>query len=313
MIWYLVRRLLSAVILIVVISFLALALTRAIPGDPARQILGVGASEAQVTEKRTELGLDRSLPSTYLDWLRHAVTGDFGTSWYGHRSVAETIASRLPVTLSITLVATLLSGAIGIALGMAAAARRGALDSVLQPVSVLGFALPNFVLAVILVSIVAVHLRLLPATGYVPPDESLGGWLRSIALPVIALALGATAAVAQQTRNACIEILQSEWVRTLRSRGVPTWRFYLRHVLRNAAPVALTVMTLQFVGLLSGAVVIESLFALPGLGELAIGASEQKDQPVILAVVVAMVVAVVIVNLLVDLAYGWLNPKVRAS
>jgi len=311
MLAFIFRRVISAVVLVMVVSFLSFMLTWAIPGDPARAILGIAGTAEQVSLKRAELGLDRNAFVAYADWLSHALTGDLGRSWFTNQEVSASISSKLPVTLSITLAAVLVAGAVGLALGLLAAARRGAVDRAIQPVAILGFAIPNFIVAIALLTALAVNLRIFPATGYTALTDDPVQWMRSITLPVIALAVGAGASVAQQTRNAAIFTLGQEYIRTLRGRGLRPSAIYLKHVLRNSAPVALTVLSLQFIGLLSGAVVIEYMFALPGIGALIVGASAQKDQPVIQGTVVVVVVVVVVVNLLMDLIYGWLNPKVR--
>lgn len=310
---FLLRRVLSSVLLLVVISALTYWSIRLIPGDQARTILGITASQEQVDAKRHELGLDQPVLGSYLQWLGHAVRGDLGTSWFTQEPISSALMNRLPATMSITLGATLVSGVLGITFGMVAAARRGAVDRTLQLGSALGFAVPNFLVALYLVVVFAVRLGWFPATGFVPFAESPRGWLESIALPVAALSVGATAAVAQQTRNAAAAVLATDYVRTLRSRGLPQWRLYLQHVLRNSSSAALTMLSLQFIGLLGGAVIIEHVFALPGLGSYAVGVSTQKDLPAVQGLVVVMVAIVVIVNLLVDVAQGWINPKLRRA
>lgn len=312
MLFFVLRRVAAAVVLVGVVSLISFLLTWFSPGDPARSILGVSASAEQIAAKRSELGLDQNVLTAYTQWLVHAVTGDLGSSWFNNQPVSEAVATRLPVTLSITVVAIVLAGAIGISLGLWAATRRGVVDSAIQPFAVLGFAIPNFIVAIVLITLFAISLRLLPATGWVDFSADPAAWARSMVLPVAALAVGATAAVAQQTRNAAIVTLQQDYIRTLRGRGLGSGSIYFRHVLRNSAPVALTVLSLQFVGLLSGAVVIEYMFALPGIGALTAGAATSGDQPLIQGAVITIVIAVVLVNLLMDLAYVWLNPKVRA-
>lgn len=312
MFFFVLRRVVAAVVLVGVVSFISFLLTWFSPGDPARAILGVSATAEQIAAKRTELGLDQNVFVAYAQWVVNAVTGDLGSSWFNNQPVGEAIATRLPVTLSITITAIVIAGAIGIGLGLWAAARRGVIDSAIQPFAVLGFAIPNFIVAIVLITIFAINLRLLPATGWVDFSADPAAWARSMVLPVAALAVAATAAVAQQTRNAAISTLQQDYVRTLRGRGLGNGSIHLRHVLRNSAPVALTVLSLQFVGLLSGAVVIEFMFALPGIGALTVGAATRGDQPLIQGAVITVVIAVVLVNLLMDLAYAWLNPKVRS-
>jgi peptide/nickel transport system permease protein len=211
----------------------------------------------------------------------------------------------------MAVIAIVVAGAIGIALGLWAAARRGAVDNAVRPFTVLGFAVPNFIVAILLITVFAINLRWFPATGWVSFSSDPAGWARSMVLPVAALSVAAAAAVAQQTRNSAIAVLEQDYVRTLRARGLGGGSVYLKHVLRNSAPVALTVLSLQFISLLSGSVVIESIFALPGIGSMAVNAAFQQDQPVIQGAVITVVIVVVTVNLIMDLAYTWLNPKVR--
>lgn len=310
---FLLRRALSAAVLLFVISAVSYWLIRLIPGDPARTILGITATPEQVTQKQHELGLDRPVLTSYLQWLGDALHGDLGRSWFTQEPITSALTNRLPTTMSVTLGATVVSAVLGVTIGMIAAARRGAVDRILQVVSALGFAVPNFLVAMYLVVVFAVQLKWLPATGYVPLGESVSGWLQSIILPVTALSIAATAAVGQQTRNAAMAVLATDYFRTLRSRGLPQRRLFLRHVLRNSSSAALTILSLQFIGLLGGAVIIEYIFALPGLGSYAVGVSTQKDLPAVQGLVVVTVGIVVVVNLLTDVAQAWLNPKLRAS
>ncbi|OPC78402.1 ABC transporter permease [Embleya scabrispora] len=306
---FLARRLISAVALLLVVSALTFFLMDLLP-DPGRGILGVSATDEQLAAKRAELGLDRPVVPRYLDWLWAALRGDLGTSWTTGLDVADSIGTKLPVTLSLTLTATVVCALFGIALGLFAAIRRGIVDRSVHVLAVAGFAIPGLWVGILLVALFAVELEWLPATGYVPFDESPVDWARSLVLPVATIAVSGIAAIAQQTRNAVATVLERDYVRTLRSRGLPLRRVLLVHVLRNATPPALTVVGLQFIGLLGGALVIEQIFALPGLGSLAIGATSQSDVPTVQGVVLVSVCVVVSVNLVVDLATGVLDPKV---
>ncbi|GCD96527.1 ABC transporter permease [Embleya hyalina] len=309
MITFLTRRLISAVALLLVVSALTFFLMDLLP-DPGRGILGVSATDEQLASKRRELGLDRPVVPRYLDWLWAALRGDLGTSWTTGLDVADSIGTKLPVTLSLTLTATVVCALFGIALGLFAAIRRGIVDRSVHVLAVAGFAIPGLWVGILLVALFAVRLDWLPATGYVPLAESPVDWARSLVLPVATIAVSGIAAIAQQTRNAVATVLERDYVRTLRSRGLPLRRVLLVHVLRNATPPALTVVGLQFIGLLGGALVIEQIFALPGLGSLAIGATSQSDVPTVQGVVLVSVCVVVSVNLVVDLATGVLDPKV---
>jgi peptide/nickel transport system permease protein len=221
------------------------------------------------------------------------------------------IANRFPVTLSMVVVAIVVTAVISLIFGVVAAVRGGWVDRVLQFVSVAGFAIPNFWLALMLVILLALTLTVLPATGYVPLEDGPGAWAMSLVLPVTSLVVGGVASAAQQIRGAFIDVLDLDYVRTLQARGLGRRSVLLRHVLRNAAPPALIVLSLQFIAQLGGAVVIEKIFALPGLGTLTVNSAIQGDTPALMGVVVVLVVVVVIVNLLIDLVNGWINPKVR--
>jgi peptide/nickel transport system permease protein len=310
---FLLRRIAAGLVLVFVIATVTFFLTSLTGSDPARRIAGTQASVAQVAQKRAELGLDRPVLERYVDWLSHAARGDLGTSWFSNQPVDRLLGQALPVSLSLVLAATVLTAVISIALGVLAAVRGGWLDHVLQSVSIVAFAVPNFLVGMILALVFAVQLGLFPAVGYTPLGVDPGLWLGSITLPAVALAIGAIATVATQTRGSMIDVLQQDYVRTLRSRGLPARSVLLKHALRNAAPASLTVLSLQFIALIGGAVVIEKVFGLTGIGDRATSAASQGDVPLVLGIVVVTVVLVVLVNLLVDVVLGWLNPKVRIA
>ncbi len=313
MVTFVLRRIISGVIVLFVVSTLTFFLLYFSASNVARNILGEAATQAQVHQKEIELGLDQPLFGRYLNWLENVLHGDFGTSWFTSQPVVGSILDRLPETLSVVLVTIVVVAVIATLIGVAAAVRRGWIDRVLQLVSIAGASIPQFVVAIIVVTVFAIQFRWLPATGYVGIGQSFGGWLSSIGLPVVALAISAIASTAQQVRSATIAVLSKDYVRTLRSRGLAPNEILFRHVLRGAAPAGLTVLSLHFIGMLGGVVVIEQIFALPGMGFLALQSTTQGDMPVLMGVVVYIVLIVVVVNLLVDLAVGWLNPKARVS
>lgn len=313
MLIFILRRLLAGVVLLAVISSVAFMLLYLGGGDIARRILGQQATQQDVADKATQLGLDRSLFTQYVDWVGHALTGDLGSSWFTGEPVSAGIASRLAVTLSLVLGATLVTAVLAVALGVWAAVKRGWADKLVQIVTVLGFAIPGFLIAVGLVLLFALRLGLFQPTGYVAFADSPSGWLGSVTLPIIALSIGGIAGVAGQVRGAVVDALRQDYVRTLRSRGLSFNRVVFKHVLRNAGGPALAVLAVQFVGLLGGAVIVEQVFAIPGLGQVAVSSTSQGDIPLVMGLVVATAVLVVIVNLIIDLAQGWLNPKVRLS
>lgn len=310
---YVIQRFASAMLLLLTITAVAYGLIYSGGAEVSRSILGELATDEQVAAKNVELGLDRPLPIQYGNWLANAVRGDLGRSWFSAERVSDAIASRLGVTLSIVSVAILICTVISVALGAFAAVRRGWWDRAVQIVSVIGEALPNFWVGLLLVATFAISLRIFPATGFVPLNRSPLGWLSSITLPVTALVIGGVASAAAQVRGALIDVLSRDYIRTLRARGLPENRVILRHALRNAAPAAITVLSLQFIGMIGGAVMIEKVFALPGMGTLAIDATVRGDIPVIMGVLITMALIVVVVNLFVDLANAWINPKARLA
>src|SRR6478609_9688404 len=313
MLAFIVRRVLSGVVLLFVISALAFGLLYLDSANIARRLLGQSASAELVAQKAHELGLDRPLVVQYWDWLTNALHGDLGRSWFNGQLVVVSLSGRLAVTLSLVIGTTIVTAILSVILGVLAARRAGAVDGTVQVVSVLGFAIPGFLIAVYLVLIFAINLHWFKATGYTPLTESFTGWLASVTLPIAALAFGAIAAVTQQIRGSMIDGMSRDYVRTLRSRGLSTNSVVYKHVLRNAGGPALAVLAVQFIGLLGGAVIVEQVFAIPGMGQLTVRATTLGDIPVVMGVVIAFAIIVVIVNLLIDLAQAALNPKVRLS
>ncbi|WP_396643603.1 ABC transporter permease [Microbacterium sp.] len=279
----------------------------------ARNVLGESATPEQIARLEAELGLDQPLLVRYGAWVVNALSGNLGRSWFNSESVVGALATRLPITLTLVTVSMVLVALIATALGIAAAARGGWVDRMVQIGAVIGDAIPGFVLSIILVTIFAIQLRIFPAISTIGPTAPIGAWVASLTLPVIAIVLNYVTSGAQQIRSAVRSQLQLDYVRTLRSRGISEREILFTYVLRNAAPTGLTVISLQFVGLLGAVVIIETIFAIPGMGTLAVSSTSLGDIPVVMGVVIATVVIVIIVNLLVDLANGWLNPKIRLS
>lgn len=307
------RRLAGGAVLLLVISLLSYLLLSVPDNDVGRQLLGQGADQAAVDAKNASLGLDRPVLVQYADWLSHAVRGDLGTSWFTSEDVTQAIANRLPVTVSLMLGVTLVTALVSFLLGVWAGVRRGAADRFVQVLGVAGYALPGFLVTLVLVLVFAVKLDWFPAIGYTPFGESPGGWLSTITLPVASLSVASVAGVSQQVRGAVIDVLRQDYVRTLRARGLSMPRIVFKHVLRNASAPALVLLGLQFVGLLGGAVLVEQIFGLPGIGGMTVTYTARGDIPVIMALVMLTVVGVVLVNLVTDVLIGWLNPKARRS
>jgi peptide/nickel transport system permease protein len=314
MLLFLGRRLLEALAIFIAVTTVCFTLMYLRGGEAiATNLLPLGAEPEQVRQLAEKLGLLRPLPLQYLDWLAHAVTGDLGTSYASSQEVTEGLALRIPATLSVVVVSLVFTVLLSVLLGVGAAIRGGVIDRMLQALSVTLQAIPAYWLALVFVIVFSLTLKLFPATGYVPITQSFGGWLASIFLPSMALALGNVAAVGTQIRGAMIDVLRQDFIRTLRSRGISGRAVVLRHALRNAAAPGLTILSLQVIGTLSGAVIVERIYALPGIGNLAIQSGLRGDIPFVLGVVTFMVIVVVVVNLLVELLNGFLNPKARVA
>jgi peptide/nickel transport system permease protein len=307
------RRLLWAVPLVLGVSLVVFLLASLVPGDPARTILGESATPEAVAALRTSLGLDRPWYEQYLSWLGGLAHGDLGTSVFTGEPVTAALNDRLAVTLALVLTTVVVSTVVGVATGMVGALRGGATARVLDVVSLAGIALPSFWVALVLISLFAVKLRWFPATGYVSPDQSLGGWASSLVLPVVSLGLLGISIIAKQTRDAAMTVLDGDHVAVLRANGLPETRLVLGHVLRNASIPVVSAIGVVFVGSLDATVFVENVFVLPGLGSRATQATVDHDVSVILGIGVYFTLVVVLVNLLVDVAYGLLDPKVRAA
>jgi peptide/nickel transport system permease protein len=308
---FLVRRLIAGVFLIVLVSMVTFLLVYSSGANIARNVLGQTATDEAVAQRAEELGLNAPLWDQYFRWLGSALTGDLGNSFYNNQPVIAALSNRVPVTLSIVIGAILVVAILSAVLGVLAAVRRGWIDRTVQVFNVVANAIPNFWLALMLVVAFAITIPLFPATGYIRFEENPVGWLMSIILPIAALSIGGLAA-ASIVRSSMIDVMRQDYIRTLRSRGLPRNEILYVHAFRNAAAPWLTMLGLQFIGLIGGAVTIEKVFALPGLGSLTISAALQGDVPVIMGVVLVVVVLVVLIYLLIDLANAWLNPKVRA-
>lgn len=311
MVAYIARRLIAGIVLAILVTFITYLLLSVSFDGIVRTILGSSATPQTVSGMMHKLGFDRPVVLQYLTWLGHAVRGDFGSSIFTAQPVAPMVISHLGVTLSLIVPALIVSVILSVVLGVWAAARGGVVDRIAQAISLVGYVIPALLLAIVLVVVFAIRLHLLPATGYTPLAQDPVQWLRSILIPVIVLVIGGIASIAAQVRGSMIDELRKDYVRTLRTRGLSERAIVLRHALRNAAGPALTVVSLQFLGMLGGALIIENVFALPGFGSYSFSSSLQGDIPVIMGVTVFGVLLVIVLNLIVDILNGWLNPKAR--
>jgi len=310
---YLLKRLLIAAATLVLASMVVFAVLQVVPGDPARLMLGMNAGADQVELLRNQLGLNDPLVTRYLHWAAGLLRFDFGRSYTYSVPVIDLVRERVVVSLPLALIALALSTLIAIPVGVYSASRHGrAGDAIAMGTTQVGVAIPNFWFALLLIYLFAVWLRWVPAGGF--PGWKAGAWpaLKALALPAVALALPQAAILARVTRQALVEVLTEDYVRTARAKGLP-WRAVLwRHALRNALIPVVTIMGLQFAFLLAGTIIIENVFYLPGLGRLVFQAITQRDLIVVESVVMLLVAAVVAVNLLVDLSYAVVDPRLKA-
>ena len=312
MLGYIVKRLISLAISLFVASVVIFVVVEIAPGDPASFMLGINAQPDTVAALRTELGLDQSKLDRYLSWVGGMLTGDFGTSYTYRTPVVQMIADRMWVSLPLALYALTLSTLIAFPAGIFAAARRGGPgDLAVTGATQLGVAIPNFWFAMMLVLIFAINLRWFSAGGFPGWDKGFWGGMKALTLPAIALALPQAAILTRVMRSSLLDILGEDFMRTARAKGLTERQALWRHGLRNALIPVLTIIGLQFAFLLAGAIIIEQVFFLPGLGRLIFQAITQRDLIVVESVVMLLVFAVIMVNFLVDLAYAVVDPRLR--
>ena len=305
------RRLAGLCITLTLASVIVFALLEVLPGDAARIMLGPNATQDAVEALRRELGLDAPATERYLDWVGGLMAGDFGQSQSYRTSIGQLIAERASVSIPLALAALTLTIIIALPIGVLAANHRGkAVDTGIMAITQFGIAVPNFWFAILLVQFLAASLRLLPSGGFPGWDEPFRAALHLV-LPTVALAVPQAAILARVARSALVETLGSDYVRTARAKGASRSRVLWAHALRNALVPMLTIMGLQFAFLLSGVVIIEQVFSLPGIGRLAFDAILQDDLPLVRSVVMVLVASVIIVNFVVDLAYAAVDPRLR--
>ena len=295
-------------------SVIIFLLLRAVPGDPARIALGVTASEEDVAELASQLGTDRPLVVQYFDWVGGMLTGDFGTSLTSKQDITPLVIDRMQVSLILTVSAMVLSIAIAVPLGTYLVRRRGKLDTaIVSALTQVGIAVPSFLVGILAVVVFSVWLGWLPANGWVPPNAGFGAFLAHLVLPVIALALVQAAILTRYVRSAVNEELDKDYVRTARAVGLSTRQALYRHALRNAFLPVLTVTGLQFTTLIVGAVVIERVFALPGLGSMLLDAVATRDLTTVQTLMMLLVVFTLAVTLVVDVLYRFIDPRLRSQ
>ena len=314
MIEFLVRRTVISAVTLVLISLIVFTGVRMIPGDPARVMAGTDADAAGLEEIREKYGLHDPIPLQYLRWVGLALRGDLGESIRTRQSVAWTVAIKVPITVELACLALLIALSLAIPAGVIAAVRRNtAWDVLASAVSLCGVSIPNFWLGIMLILLVSVRLGWLPASGFVPLFEDPVANVKRMIMPALVLGTALAAVLMRQTRNAMIEVLSADYIRTARSKGLAGFAVVVRHALRNGLIPVVTVLGLQMGALMGGAVVTESIFVLPGFGRLIVEAVFTRDYPVVQGVVLITASSYVLINLLVDVSYTVLNPRIRVN
>jgi peptide/nickel transport system permease protein len=309
------RRLVQLIPVLLIISFLVFMLIHIVPGDPVAVLMGEGHSDPVVEQAlRDRLALDRPLLLQFLAWFSRVLQGDLGMSLYSHQPVLTMILDRLPATALLAFAAAIIAIAISIPAGIVAAVYRDRIPGYVAMVfALLGVSVPSFWLAIMLVLVFSQSLGLLPSMGYTPPAEGLLDSLKHLVLPAFTLGLGMSASLTRLVRAEVLEELSQNYVRTAHAKGVGRLRVLLVHVLRNALIPMITVLGLQLAGLLEGAVFTETIFTWPGIGRLAVTAVFERDYALIQGIVLLAAILHVGMNLIVDIAYGWLDPRVTVN
>jgi peptide/nickel transport system permease protein len=313
---YIARRMIQMLPVVALVSLVSFSLMFVLPGDPALAILGEqNARDARLyAQLRADLGLDRPLPLQYVDWAGRVLRGDFGVSTHTRQPVGALLVQRLGPTLELGLLGLTLAILVAFPIGIMSATRpRSKLDLLGTVGAMLGASIPHFWLGLLLILAFGLWLRWLPPSGYIPPGQDIVANLKLMLLPAIAVSTGSIAVLMRQVRSAMLEVLRQEYIVTARSKGLPATAVTVRHALKNALIPVLTVLGHQVGILIGGAVVTESIFAIPGVGRLVADSIFNRDFPVLQAAVLMVALAVLVGNLAADLAYAWLDPRIRYS
>jgi peptide/nickel transport system permease protein len=309
---YLGRRILSTIPVVLIVAVLIFMMLRLTPGDPAAVIAGDAATSADIAEIRQKLGLSGSIVSQFFIWIGHVLQGDFGESFFYKKTVASLVADRLEPTLALSTLTIILATLIAVPLGTLAAYKQGSwLDRGVMGLSVAGFSVPVFVIGYVLIYVFALKLGWFPVQGYQRLSLGFWGFLHRLILPSLALAVVFVALLARMTRTSVLEVLNEDYVRTARAKGLPNLRVLVFHALRNAAVPIVTVIGISIATLLGGVVVTESVFNIPGLGRLTVDAVLARDYPTVQAVILLFALAYVLINLVIDVLYTVLDPRIR--
>ncbi|OCR26270.1 peptide ABC transporter [Pseudomonas syringae] len=314
MLMFILRRLLSAIPTLILVSLFVFTLQKLLPGDPVLAMAGEERDPAVMEYLREKYRLNDPLPLQYLHWVGNVLTGDFGTSLRTEQPVTTLLASKLPVTLELAVFALLIALLIGIPTGIISAVRKGtAVDYGANVVALSGISIPHFWLGILLIMIFAVKLQWLPASGFVPIGEDFGQNLKTLILPAFVLGAGLSGILMRHTRSAMLEVLRTDYVRTARAKGLFPRTVILKHALRNALMPIVTLTTLLFGELLGGAVLTEQVFSIPGFGKMIVDAVFNRDYAVVQGVVLCVAIGFLLLNLLADVLYRMINPRLRTA
>lgn len=307
---FVIRRLLQTIPVLFAMTVFVFLIIRLVPGDPVRTMLGFRATDSNVAQVRQQLGLNRSLPAQYLSFVGGILHGDFGTDFISRAPLRQLLSQRLPVTLELTVLSLAIAVLFGIPLGILAATGSRWVRRLTDGFVIAGISVPDFWLGIMLVLLFSATWGLLPPSGYVTFTSDPVGNLRYMALPVLTLAVAETAYILRTTRGAMQSVLNQPFVTFLRAKGLSHARIVYMHAFKNAAGAVVTVIGIQFGVLLGGAIVIETLFALPGIGRLLVTAINQRNYPVVQAGVLVVAALFILISLLTDLIVGWLDPRI---
>jgi peptide/nickel transport system permease protein len=313
---YIIRRLIQAIIVLLLVTVMLFMAMRLLPGDPIYMIMTSGemnqVSTEQIEEVRHKFGLDRPLAMQYLDWLKKAGQGDLGESIVQRTPVLSEIGQTVPITLNLSILALIISLIIGIPAGVICAIRRGSwIDTIVTVLSNIGITVPVFWLGIMLIYLFALQLHWLPVQGYTSPFVDPLKNLRQIILPVFCLAIFPICSIARQTRSSMLEVMGQDYIRTAWSKGLMERAVIIRHGLRNSLIPVVTLTGMSLSNIVGGSVLVETVFNIPGMGRLAVNAVFGHDYPMVQGFIFIIAITILLVNLLVDISYGWLDPRIR--
>jgi peptide/nickel transport system permease protein len=312
MLAFIVRRLILSILVLFLITVMSFLLLHIMPGDPVTIMLGVDATPQRAEELRKELWLDRPVAVQYIHWLSNVLHGDLGDSVTNRESVSQAMAQRLPITLYLSFFSLILSTIVGVGIGIICAIRRGGiLDSLITIFSNIGIAIPVFWLGILGIYALGLNLGWLPIQGFTSPFDDFGLSVKKSIMPVICMAIPAIAFFARQTRSSMLEIVRQDYVRTAWSKGLRERTVVLRHTLKNALIPVVTLLGIELRTLVGGAVLVETVFNIPGMGRLAVTSVINKDFITVQACILVIAVVVLLANLIVDISYGWIDPRIR--